>query len=117
MGQIRETANWFHDTFDEIFRRHTISSVGFKAHYDLKRRKDLYAHGLPVGVLASFCAERDLPIEGFTVQKIKGYKFLDLPKGTQTLSWVDLNHNDTNMYWNNDARYCISVALERARSF
>lgn len=114
VGRIRETANWLHDTFNEVHKRNPFSFVGFKAHYDLNSIKDLHAHGLPIGVLASFCAEQDIPIEGFTARKIKGYKFLNLPKPTLTFDWLNDNHADGNMYWNDNARYSIAVAFHLA---
>lgn len=115
-GLIRESANWLHDNFEEIFQRHDIARVGFKAHFKLMTINDLYAHGLPIGVLASFCAERDIPVDGFTVGKIKSYKFLGLNKGENTLTWVDAELHDAALYWTNDAKYSVAIASHLAIS-
>lgn len=112
--RIRESSDWIYDTLDEMCGRHDISKIGFKLHYDLSNIKDLYSHGAPVGVLGYFCSEKNIRLEGYTVKKINGYKFLSLPKGTKTLNWLDSNHKDGNKYWDNNARYSVAIALHRA---
>lgn len=113
--RIRECSEWIYDTLDEVCARHELSRIGFKLHFSLKSMKDLYAHGAPVGILGYFCSEKSIPLEGYTVGKIKSYKFLELPKGTKTLDWLDENHKDNGLYWDNNARYALAIAYRRAK--
>lgn len=113
-GRIRESSEWIYSTLEEISTRHTLKRIGFKLHYDLTTMKALYAHGAPVGVLGYFCAEKNIPLEGFTARKIKSYRFLNLPKKSQTFDWLDSNHRDTGPYWDDNARYSFAVAFRRA---
>lgn len=63
-------------------------------------------------MLAYFAAEQNIPIEGYTVRLIKGYRFLGLPKGILTLDWVDANHRDGNKYWDSNSKYAVAIALK-----
>lgn len=111
--RIREWTEWIYDSLSEIHLRCDIGRAGYKLHYNLMKKNDLLAHGVPVGVLGYFCSKKSIPIEGYTVQKIRGDAFLALPKKTNSLNWVDQNFNDGQKYWNNDAKYATAIAIHR----
>jgi len=115
VDRIRESSEWVYNALDELNGRHPIDRIGFKLHFNLNSMKDFYSHGAPVGVLAYFCAEKNIPLEGYTVSKIKGYRFLNLTRGTKTLDWIDQNHKDAGMYWDNNARYSTAIAVHRCQ--
>lgn len=111
--RLRESSEWFYGSLEEICQNHDISKAGFKTHYKLMKVDDLYAHGAPIGVLGYFCSNQNIPVEGYTVRKIKSYKFLKLPRGTDSFNWVKTNKNDGNPYWSNEAVYAVAIALHR----
>ncbi|MGJ8564478.1 MAG: hypothetical protein ACSHXY_13110 [Alphaproteobacteria bacterium] len=104
------SARWYENRFTQVITNYNPTVVIAKIHYDVKNQAGLLNHGFPLGILAQCCNSNALDLKLVTLQKLKGPKNFDMPKGTSTYEWVD-SLKDTKPYWKDAGRVSCLAAI------